>query len=179
MASNEGRIKSIDHTAYSKYRPNGTKKKGKIKNQTKSPKGYKRLNISDSNNIQKSRASHRLIALAFIPNHDNKPFINHIDGDKANNNIENLEWCTCSENTIHAFRIGLRKVSDKARQRAGESLRLRLSKPLEQLDLSGNLIAKFSSGKEASVINKFSQGGICRAASGMRRTYKGFLWRYK
>ena len=52
---------------------------------------------------------HRLIAQAFIPNPDNKPFVNHIDGNKQNNCIENLEWVTGSENVRHAWQIGLNK----------------------------------------------------------------------
>ena len=52
---------------------------------------------------------HRLVAETFIPNLDGKSEINHIDGDKYNNNVTNLEWCTHSENGLHAFRLGLHK----------------------------------------------------------------------
>ena len=61
------------------------------------------------NSIQKGYFMHRVIAKAFIPNPENKPMINHINGVKTDNRIENLEWVTRSENTIHAFATGLNK----------------------------------------------------------------------
>lgn len=57
--------------------------------------------------VKKPFYVHRLVASAWIPNPDNKPFINHKDGDKGNNSVPNLEWCTRSENVLHAYRTGL------------------------------------------------------------------------
>ena len=59
--------------------------------------------------LDKSWKLHRLMALAFIENKDNLPQVNHRDGNKANNEIDNLEWCTNRDNARHAFKLGLRK----------------------------------------------------------------------
>ena len=76
--------------------------KGEIANN-----GYKRVHVS--NNGQEYKLyHHQLVAKAFIPNSDNKPCVNHKDGNKLNNKVENLEWCTYGENLKHAYAIGLR-----------------------------------------------------------------------
>lgn len=69
--------------------------------------GYKSV-IFSINGIRKQYDIHRLLAQYFIANENNKPDINHIDGNKLNNNLENLEWVTKSENNKHALRLGLR-----------------------------------------------------------------------
>ena len=59
----------------------------------------------------KNRNIHRVIAETFIPNPNNLPCVNHKDGNKQNNRVDNLEWCTHSENTLHSFRTGLQKTN--------------------------------------------------------------------
>lgn len=71
--------------------------------------GYREVLLSE-NGKTKNYFVHRLVAQAFIPNPDNLPCVNHRDGNKLNNSVDNLEWCTHRENTKHSFRIGLQKV---------------------------------------------------------------------
>jgi hypothetical protein len=73
----------------------------------KDANGYFRVSLSKSG-VNKTHKVHRLVATAFIPNPDNLPCVNHIDGDKTNNKISNLEWCTHSENLKHACTMGLK-----------------------------------------------------------------------
>lgn len=68
--------------------------------------GYSIVNLY-KNKKMKTRKIHRLVASVFIENINNYPIVNHIDGDKKNNNSYNLEWCTDSQNKKHAFSVGL------------------------------------------------------------------------
>lgn len=71
--------------------------------------GYIRVSLRKNSKIY-SKLVHRLVAKTFIPNPENKPQVNHIDGDKTNNKIDNLEWCTAKENIQHAYDTGLHKL---------------------------------------------------------------------
>lgn len=68
------------------------------------------------NGKSKELKAHRLVALAFIPNPDGKPIINHINGIKTDNRISNLEWSDYSNNILHAYKIGLAKISDRQKE---------------------------------------------------------------
>ncbi|WP_141431920.1 HNH endonuclease [Bacillus sp. 03113] len=88
---------------------------------------------------------HRLVAIAFLENPDNKAMVNHIDGVKTNNHVSNLEWVTPSENNIHAIKTGLVNIEKQT-----EILVKFNSQEVIQYDLNGHVINRFSSCAEAS-----------------------------
>lgn len=98
IISNHGNVKSLNY--------NGIKGKERLLKPAQDKKGYMRVALS--NNIKlKTFKIHRLVAEHFILNQENKPCVNHIDCNKTNNNVLNLEWCTYKENTAHAIKNGI------------------------------------------------------------------------
>lgn len=131
--------------------------------------GYIRYHVSENRKTTKILA-HRLIAMAFILNPENKPEINHIDGNKENNNVSNLEWVTPSENQRHARKTGLH-ISDG-------------DKPVLQIK-DEKIIKKYKSASVASRETGISRSNICNVCN--KRVYKnrhfltagGFVWQWK
>ena len=91
------KIKGYENYSVSNFGVVRNDKKGRIFQQSFSTHGYKRVKLND----RKYHATHRLIAIAFIPNPENKPFIDHIDNDRANNSINNLRWVSREENSYN------------------------------------------------------------------------------
>ena len=116
------------------------------------------------NGKQKRMRVHRMVALTFIDNPDNKPYVNHINGNRSDNNVENLEWVTPSENTQHAVNIGLFK-SGRARA-------------VVQYNLNGEQMATFESASEAARQTGGSQSKITMCCRRQRDSANDYQWRY-
>lgn len=109
---------------------------------------------------------HRLVAKYFVENPENKPQVNHIDGNKQNNYYKNLEWVTNRENALHAREHGLH-TSDGQKRTA-------------QYNMNGDLLCIYSSATEASKATGISRGQICKVCSQIpkHKTAGGYIWRY-
>jgi hypothetical protein len=102
--SSNGRVRSLDRII---DHPLVQVRHGKMLKQTPNHKGYMRVSLNKNGN-KKQEFVHKLVAQSFIYNIKRNPQINHIDGNKLNNNVENLEWCTNKENCQHAAKLKLR-----------------------------------------------------------------------
>lgn len=140
----------------------------RFKHLRKDKKGYMRCKIGE-----KLIPVHRLVAVAFISNPSGKPQVNHIDGDKENNTVSNLEWCTNSENQRHAVLHGLTEGRKIALKKA-------LCKKVFQFDKKLNLICEYESTCDAARSTGISQSHIsacCRKAH--RKTAGGYIWSFE
>lgn len=142
----------------------------------KSRTGYLRVALS-KNGKTKRFLVHRLVAIAYIPNPENKKQVNHKDGNKQNNAVENLEWCTISENAQHAFATGLRFSTDKQKEAASKT-GLSKGKSVLQFDLRGNFIAEYSSTQEAGRQTKIAFSGIAACCRGEKLKHRNYVWTY-
>ena len=136
---------------------------------------------------------HRLVAIAFIPNPENKPQVDHIDGNAHNNCVENLRWVTSKEN--HANPITLSRYSNAKKgvtydcaykEKMSEALKGKytgnrhwLSKEIIQLDLSGNIIRVWPNACEVQRELGYSRGYLSNVCLGKFKSAYGYLWRYK
>lgn len=155
--SNLGRVKSLhfNKTLYLRY--------------SNDECGYKKVNLFIKG-IQKTITIHRLVASHFLNNKYNKRTINHLDGNKSNNKVINLEWATYSENIQHAYDNKL-KCGSKGINNASSKKVLKYTK--------GNKFIKlYMSVSEASKDNNINCGGISLVCNGINKTSGGFIWKF-
>lgn len=137
--------------------------------------GYKRIGFRRNFKL-KNHMVHRLVASAFIPNPQRKPVVNHIDGNKSNNHVSNLEWATFSENTRHAIAHNLRPVICEQNREKGEDNCH--CKRIQQLTITGEPVAEWKSALTASLATGAKVMSIQRCCRGERKTHHGYQWRY-
>lgn len=148
---------------------------GKVRNkvtkhilyQQKDGKGYLRTSLS-RNNVQVTVKVHRAVAIAFIENPNNLPQVNHKDGDKENNLVNNLEWINNYDNMQHAVKNGLTNhVENSGRKR----------RAIIGVSDSGEIV-RFDSLAEASSKLRICRSNLCNALKGRRNVCGGYMWKY-
>ena len=165
QVSNRGNVRSV-----TRKDSIGRKIGGRILKPRYDRGGYLLINLCKNGKVR-TKLIHRLVAERFIPNPESLPQINHIDEDKANNNVENLEWCTSKDNINHGTR------NERTR------------KKIRAVNIKTGEVFTFNSVREARD-KGYNQGGVSRACRGIYKntngnlmggeghTYRGYRWYY-
>lgn len=154
QVSNLGRVKRV--------------KAGKILKGFKITKGYVGVRLS-KNGIVSNKKIHRLVAQAFISNPESKPQVNHIDENKTNNVISNLEWSTAKENSNHGTR----------NERAGKAISKSKSIPIIAINIKTGESTEFYGSNECARQLDLSQGNITSVLKGRYKQTGGYTFKYK
>ena len=160
--SNYGRVKSVKKSLVLKTCGSGNR--------------YKTVALC--NGMRKTFRVHRLVAAAFIPNPDNKPCVDHIDGDKSNNRADNLRWVTTKENCNNPI------TKSRLNKKIGEYMVGRLgglhqrAKQIAMYSICGDLIKTFLSVKDAQRETGLNDSNIVKCCKGIKKTCGGYIWAY-
>lgn len=165
-------------------------RRNKLLKPKKTVAGYLRVGLSVGGN-RKDFPVHRLVAVAFVPNPENKPTVNHINEMKTDNRVENLEWATSAEQNTHGTRL-MRAVANtdwEARTRKMdyqkiaekhnyETMNAAQMKKVVQKDMSGKILCMFDSIGQAARSVKTSPAHIWECCNNRRKSCKGSVWMY-
>lgn len=156
--SNLGNVRSLDYHNW-----------GVVRNLTPvmDCHGYMRVCLC-KNNKQRNGLVHRMVAQAFLENPLELPQINHINENKSDNRVENLEWCDCLHNNNHGTR----------NERISKSKRNTKCKKVIQMDLQGNFIREWVSLNEIMRVLGFNAAFVARCCHGVKPTAYGYRWQY-
>lgn len=171
QVSSLGRVKSLsyDKTGQEKVLKQGIRL------------GYPYVELHKRGYPKKKKQVHRLVAMAFIPNPEGKPYIDHINTQKDDNRVENLQWVTCKENCNNP--LTLKHKSDGQKGEKGSnwgnfgSLHSR-SIPIVQLTLDGKLVREWECTMQPQRELGYSNSSICRCLKGKQLTSYGYRWMY-
>lgn len=148
--------------------------------------GYAKVKLHN-NKYKKLFSVHRLVALTYIDNPNNYPQVNHIDGNKLNNNVKNLEWCSAKHNMNEAVRIGLfDNVKRVNRENAIKNnlckyhilANEKTKKKVSKFNKNGIFLETYESISEASRRTNISISSISYVCNNKRKTAGGFIWHY-
>lgn len=179
--SNLGRLKSVERKVKNK---NGYRLiKEKMLKPIKNNKGYYCYGLRNKTGL-KMILLHRLLGEHFLDNKNNYPCINHKDGNKLNNHIDNLEWCCYKHNINEAYRLGLNDYTyhdnfkhDYWKGKYGKEHNC--SKPIFQYDKNGNFIKEWESITKASDETNINYCSISNNCRGKQKSAGGFVWMFK
>lgn len=175
QVSNLGRVKSLERTV--KHSSGGDKiVKERILKGSCNNNGYVIISLNKNGN-KKSFAIHNLVAKAFIPNEDNKPYVDHIDTNKTNNKVDNLRWVTEKENSNNEL---TRKHISKNRKGKGilYGIDNPKSKKVVQLTKDYNIVKIWNCINEAEREEGYLHSDIIKCCNKKRKTHKGYIWMY-
>ena len=170
QVSNTGKVRKINGNTY-----NYSKPKVFMLKQVDNGRGYMKVFLHRDNKC-KQPLVHRLVAEAFIQNPEGKPHINHKDGIKTNNAVGNLEWCTRSENMLHAFKTGLAHAPAEGKFGSDNPKSI----PVLMIDKETNtVVMRFGSLIDAAhYVGAEKSSHIVSCCKGRLRSSYGYKWRY-